>query len=479
MLSGLQLFDSVDERLRRAERDALAAQDEAEALGARLTQARHVQADCFRQLARLRAREIRDGGATLGRLDMAEEQVRQAVAQRSEASVAAEAKAAEARAALEQARAERDSMAGTLRAMEEHQQRALFGAETVAKADAEWQRLQAQALEAQRTAQLALQKAQLARQDLEQKGKPYLQDPLFAYLWKRGWGTSAYRQGSLSRALDGWVARVAGYDTARKSYALLSELPAGLEGHAQRMQEAAERANLALRERVHALAGLPPAAEGERAREALERAEAKVEQATQEFNAAEIARAAASSGEDARLAKAAERLAAALSQSSLAQLRDAAARTPTREDDEIVARLEAVSGDQAATERALAQARAEAEAARQRLIQVQHIRQEMRSRGYARDGWDFRDGAIIGILINDMLRGSISRGGFWDRMDQARVPGRGQGPWGGSDPWGGGGGSWGGGGGSWGGGGGGFGGGGFSTGGGFGGGGGFRSGGGF
>ena len=485
MLSGVQLFDGVDDRLKRAERDALVAQDEAEALAARLSNARKVQADCVRALARMRAQEIRDNGETLGKLDFVEEQVRTALGERQPGVVAAEAKVAAARGALEQARAERDTMAATLRTMEQHTERALLAAETLAKADPEWQRLHAASQEAHRVATLAAQKATLARQDLEQKGKPYLADPLFAYLWRRGWGTDTYRASPIIRLLDRWVARVADYDTARRSFALLSELPAGLEGHAQRMQDAAEASNEHLRARLHDLAGLPPASEGDKARAALEQAENRLQAATTAYNEAELARAAANGEDEARFAQAAARLEAALGQRPLSELRAAAARTPTREDDSIVARLEAASQEAASTERALAQARAEAEAARQRLIQVQQVRQEMRNRGYARDGWEFRDGAIVGILINDMLRGSISSGGFWNRMDQARIPGAGRGdPWGGGGPFGGGwgggfGGGFGGGlGGGFGGGGGGFGGGGGGGGGGFGGGG-FRTGGGF
>ena len=56
---------------------------------------------------------------------------------------------------------------------------------------------------------LAAQKATLARQDLEQKGKPYLADPLFAYLWRRGWGTDTYRASPIIRLLDRWPARAA------------------------------------------------------------------------------------------------------------------------------------------------------------------------------------------------------------------------------------------------------------------------------
>ena len=159
-----------------------------------------------------------------------------------------------------------------------------------------------------------------------------------------------------------------------------------------------------------------------------------------------------------------------------------------REDDEVVARLEAAAVEAARLDRALAGAEAQAVEARRRAQEVAQIREEMRSRGVRRDHWGFNDGALVGVLIGDLLRGTLSRDGFWDRLERQRVPQ--QDPWGtggGGGPWSGGGGPWSGGG--WGapsgggfGTGGGFGGGGFRTGGGMdggSGGGGFKTGGGF
>jgi hypothetical protein len=69
------------------------------------------------------------------------------------------------------------------------------------------------------------------------------------------------------------------------------------------------------------------------------------------------------------------------------------------------------------------------------------VREEMRHRGYRRDGWDFNDGALVGVLIGELLRGALSRDGFWDRLERQRVPhrdpwgtGSGNGPWSGG-PW--------------------------------------------
>ena len=62
--------------------------------------------------------------------------------------------------------------------------------------------------------------------DREQKGRPYRNDPLFAYLLDRGYGTTAYKGRGLVAGLDGWVAKLTGFDTARQHFAMLNAWPA-------------------------------------------------------------------------------------------------------------------------------------------------------------------------------------------------------------------------------------------------------------
>ena len=151
---------------------------------------------------------------------------------------------------------------------------------------------------------------------------------------------------------------------------------------------------------------------------------------------AEEARAALAGQEDAALREATARMEAALAAESLQSLRAAALRTPMREDDEVVARLEAAAAEAARLDRALAGAEAQAAEARRRAQEVAQIREEMRSRGVRRDHWGFNDGALVGVLIGDLLRGTLSRDGFWDRLERQRV--RQHDPWGtggGGGPW--------------------------------------------
>lgn len=428
MLTGTDLFDSVDERLGRVDRDARAAQSELEALAARRDQARAAEADALRALARLRLMALRDGAATLGQLDAAEDSARRLLADRSRGMRAAEMQLDRAREAVAAAQAERDRRAAALREAEAVQQAALDAARARAAQDPEWQALRRLADEAERIAAHATKKAALAHEDLAAKGKPYRDDPLFTYLWDRGWGTPQYRTGiGLTRMLDGWTARVAGFDAARRGYALLSELPARLDEHAARMNEAAGRALAALAEAEHRIAGLPAGDPALRApRDALDMAEQALDSARAAATEAERARAGLAAGQDEATRAAEAQIEAALGSADLRSLREAARRTPSPDDDAIVARLEAAAAARAEAERGLQLAAVSAGQARRRREEVETLRAEMRSRGYGRDQWDFKDGALVGVLISEVLRGALSRDGFWDRMGQHRR----------RDPWG-------------------------------------------
>ncbi|WP_207537883.1 hypothetical protein [Sabulicella rubraurantiaca] len=461
-LDGRQLLQRFDERLRRAEREAAAAQAEADRITARLDTLRAADARAVRDLARLRLAALGEGGdADLHRLGDAERRVRALLEERERATEAAEGEAESRRAAMEERTRERDAAAERLRAVEARFKAAMEEARARLAADPEWNRLRDRAQEAARIAGHAAQKAGFAREDRAAKGAPYLADPLFAYLWERGYGTARYRAGTLTRMLDGFVARVARFEPARRAFALLDELPERLAEHARRMEEEVREAGAALlaHERRNA-ADLPEEGEAATLRAALEQAEDALEAAHAALAETERRRAALAAGEDAATQEASALLAQALAAESLRTLREAAERTPTPEDDALVAQMIPLRQERAELEQQIAMRRLEAQTAREHVEQLLALRQEMRQRGYSQDHWNMGSEALLGLLLGQVLAGALSRGGFWDRMEQHRIPGGG-GPWGG--PWGDGGG---------------FGGGGFRTGGTIGGGG-FRTGGSF
>jgi hypothetical protein len=434
MVNGGTVLQEVDARLADAQRESSAAQTEADRLAAQREGLRTEEAEALRELARLHLMQIADGRQAVEALDAAGAQLRESLARRAKELDAVQRAVLDARDALVAAEARRDAEAARHRAVQQAEATALQSADARAAQDAEFQRLSAAAEEAERVAQHAEQKSGFAARDFEEKGLPYRADPLFAYLWDRGWGTGRYRAFPLVRMIDGWVARLIEFEPARRSYALLSELPGSMTSHAARMRAEADAAVRALVQRRRALAGL---LEGGAPTDpaALDAAEDAVEAARAALTAAEAQRSALASGEDPASQDAIRALESAIGARSLRMLREEAARTPTREDDAIVARLEITAAERARLENALADAQAQAEGARRRLAELQALRHDMRSRGVERSEWGFASGAMVGALVGEVLRGALSRDGFWDRMERQRMPGQmpgtsQPGPWG-------------------------------------------------
>lgn len=422
MVSGGAILQEVDGHLAEAQRVASATQMEVDRLAARRDGVRAEEAEALRALARLRMMEISEGGAVIDALDAAGARVQESLRRRAAGLEEAQRAILDARDALAAAEAKRDAEAARLRAAQEAEAAALRDADAKTAQDEEFRRLSATAEEAERIAQHAEQKAGFAARDFEEKGRPYRADPLFAYLWDRGWGTSRYRASPLVRMIDGWVARLIEFEPARRSYALLSELPGHMTDHAQRMRAAADVAVRAMVERRRVLAGLPEG-NGRPSTAALDAAEDAVEAARAALAEAEAKRSALAAGDDAASQEAIRALEAAIGARSLRTLREEASRTPTREDDAIVARLEVAAAERARLETALADAQAQAEAARRRLTELESLRHDMRSRGVERSDWGFASGALVGVLVGELLRGALSRDGFWDRMERERRSG--------------------------------------------------------
>src|SRR6478735_9157378 len=102
-----------------------------------------------------------------------------------------------------------------------------------------WREAKASRDRADAVAAEAEKKAEASAAELGAKRKPYDEDPLFAYLWRRRFGTAQYAGGNLTRIVDGLVADFIGYSNARPNYVALIEIPRRLQEHATARREAA------------------------------------------------------------------------------------------------------------------------------------------------------------------------------------------------------------------------------------------------
>ena len=430
--AGLSGFDSA---LADAGRMTEGVTAELQDLNARMLALRAEVAEAYAALARLRLSEAA-GAAATGPLDAVGQAVQRLATARAEAIASADAALATARRGFEAARAARSEARTTLDALEDQAEAAASAVQGRLAQDAEWQRLDQAAQAAEAIALHAEQKTALAQADRVRKGKPYEDDPLFAYLWARGWGTPAYRAGPVTRLIDGFVARVARYEPARRNYAMLTDLPVRLGTHAARMREAASQAasaRSAHEARLAQAAGGPAAAALEQARARFEAAEDAAEAAESALRTAQAQAAAAAAGDDAGAQAAIAEIESALQRQDIASLRAAAARTPSPEDDAIVVRIERAEAERWRLAQEIEARRAVLEDARRRAAEAEALKREYRRRGYGGGQFDMGN-AMLGALLGQVLSGALGRDRFFERMEQSRRAD----PWarGGANPWG-------------------------------------------
>lgn len=441
-------------------------------------------------LARVRVREI-ESGELVDELDATGREVQQILAQRAETHAALGEEIAAAERSLADLNAERLGQQEVVADADRAVDAAEAEAQQALAADAAYRAQLDAATASDSVADLAEEKAQAAHKDRAEKGKPYEADPLFIYLWQRGYGTLRYAAGPFTRALDGWVARTAGFEPLRRDYWMLSELPARFDEHAARMRARADEevaAVRALETAAAAAAGVPARATARAAEaEALAKIDAAIE--AQEAAITELVerRAAFAAGEDDLSRRCTQLLSDTYRQEKMRTLRDRATRTPSPEDDAAVDELAAIRADWPRLTDETTRYRALHDANRDRVAKLEELAKRFKDHRYDTALSEFVNSALIAALLTQLLSGSLGVPDVWDAITKQHRRramadpsfGSGRFPRGPRGPWGGGG--FGKGGGFGGGGfgkGGGFGGGGFRGGGGFGGGG-FRSGGGF
>jgi hypothetical protein len=444
-------------------------------------------------LARVRVREI-ESGAFGGELDATGREVQALLAQRTVAQSALGEEIATAERALAALGDERQAQHDTVAAAEQAVDAAEAEAQQALAADAAYRAKLDAATASDNVADLAERKAQAAHTDRAEKGKPYEGDALFMYLWTRGYGSTRYRVGPFTRLLDGWVARVAGYEPLRRDYWMLSELPARFDDHSTHMRKLADddmAAVRALEASAAEAAGVPAraAALGE-AGETLAKIDASIETKESEITVLVEKRAAFAAGEDEHSRRCTVLLSDIYRGEKMRTLRERATLTPSPEDDVAVDELAAIRADLPRITDESVRYRSLHDANRDRVAKLEDLTKRFKEQRFDTAASEFVNSTLIATLLTQLIAGSLGVPDVWDAITKQhrrraladpafgsgrfpRGPRGPKGPWGGG--WGGGGGGWGGGGGGRGGG---FGGGGFRGGGGFGGGG-FRSGRGF
>jgi uncharacterized membrane protein YgcG len=282
-----------------------------------------------------------------------------------------------------------------------------------------WQEAKAASDAANAVAGEAEKKASSSEAELGAKKRPYDEDPLFIYLWKRGFGTGRYQSSNLVRFMDRMVADYIGFGEVRPNYAALIEIPLRLREHAT-----AKRATAA--ERLAALSDIERRAMVEAGIEPKERvlAEARHKLAVADTTLDEKAgllrkldeerNALLSGGSNPAYEEALATIAAADAKDQIAQLYLEAKRTPALADDTIVKKLEELEGQIAKADGELADLRRTAQDLAKRRIEIERVRDRFRGAGYDHPHGTFGNDGQIADALGRTVAGTIAGQVLWE-----------------------------------------------------------------
>lgn len=421
MFSGRDALREIDQAIHslRDEQETITRRIEQTSDG--IARLREEQAAKFRALAEIRLDIVRRE-TVIDSLTRTERKARQMLDKRQKtlSGLGAEVEAGEARRLeLEKERAElADAVDARDRALAEAEEAFVEALEN----DPDYQAHVRALDEAEKIAEEAARKTELARDDRAEKGKPYEADPLFTYLWERGFGTDRYRASPIIRMLDRWVARLIRYYDARPNYHRLLELPERLAEHAERVAKAAEDAADSLeafeaRQRQSADVGRLEVARDEAAAKLAEIDEAIAAESARR-NELEAERGLLARGEDDEYRSAIDLLTEAMERQDLRALHREALLTPEREDETLVERIADLQDDIADANDDLSERREILRDLEKRRVELEDVRTRFVRRKFDdRDSY-FDDDNFLKSLLGGILRGAISGGGLWREIER-------------------------------------------------------------
>jgi hypothetical protein len=422
-LSGPEALKSLDEALRdiRREEDEIAKRL---ARSAELvTKFRESESELFRELARVRLDPSVQDELT-GKLTQAEIKARDMLAQHAAGLEAAEAELKGLDTEISGLAAERAKLVAD---STEHQSRLRALADRIsadAMRDPVYVEKRQTADQLAEVAAESLTKTEQAEADRETKGKPYRDDPLFMYLWERGYGTRNYRVNNLVSYLDSLVAGLVGYPEARVNFAMLNEIPLRLREHAERQQQIADAAMA----EVEALEDQAiDAAGGKPIRDALAAAEARMaaiddETVKLEDQRDEKARRQRdlAQGADPAFADAVAGLAGVLGREDIRTLLAEARATHTTQDDTIVQQIDDLRQRAADEDEDTREQKARLKTLASRRRELEDIQYEFKKQGFDNPRSTFREDNLVGDLLTEFLRGGISAADYWGRWRKSQ-----------------------------------------------------------
>ncbi|MBT8080880.1 MAG: hypothetical protein KJP08_08305 [Gammaproteobacteria bacterium] len=419
MLTGRDALKRMDKTLFGARRNLDRLDIELQATSRSLSGNKLEQARAIDRMARIRLDAAR-GGEVVGHLESATHKAMGILDARDGLLAALNDRAQAARESIEQAESRREALHDEVDAAAQALAECEAAAQRSLEQDATFLAQLEQTQDADAVAVSALEKAELAAEDRSRKGEAFESDELFIYLWRRGYGTSAYKANPLARLLDAWVARLCKYHDARPNYWMLNEIPKRLAEHANHARDAADTEVDKLQdieERVAQDRGVPDA----RAR--LEALEQRQDELDEDIAAAEAAlgelraeQGRFAAGEDDNLLKAIRVISAAMETRNISDLTRIARGTMTAEDDAIIEELRQLRQQYDEFEDELRETHELQNERLARIRELENVRRDFKRNRYDDLHSRFDKSDAIQRMIQEVIGGVIRGGALWNML---------------------------------------------------------------
>ncbi|WP_299474534.1 hypothetical protein [uncultured Roseibium sp.] len=422
MLTGRQTLGTIEQSLADLRREEAELSKRIERSTRAVTDLQERQSEAYRDLARFRLDT--DAAGTLNtRLDSAAREARRLLDKRSDDYKVLSEQLRQSETERSQNQKKRQELDDARDAAENQMDDLMEAVDGRLESDKSYLAQRDATERAIATAEAAEEKARTSDQDRDVKGKAYDADPLFVYLWQRGYGTPDYQYRGLTRSLDRWVAGLIRFDDARANYAMLTGIPGRMARHAERCAEiaAAEEEKLAefSRNAMTDAAGTDLVGSIETYSDEIEQIDTDLEKLDRQIETLSGALAEFSSGEDADFQKAERHLSESLKADDLHDLWQAAIDTPSPEDEKIVQRIEDFRDRVEQVAREIRQDRELQRDIGRRRAELADVIKRFRSKGYGSWESTFSDDKLTTVLLGELVKGAITGADYWARAERS------------------------------------------------------------
>jgi len=416
MRSGRDTLRSIEQALTELRGAAQSMAAELRASSERLTHNRAQQTVVIRNLAMLRLDELENGELSRT-LDTADRSAQATLAERESAITALTSALGSAREELAGHERQRELIHNDVDAA------ALALAEREAQVqqhlenDAPYQAKLQQCRDLQAIADATLAKTEQAQANRVEKGKPFEADKLFMYLWRRHYDTSSYSAGPLFSTLDGWVAGLIDYSSARPNYYMLLEIPQRLQEHSDQCMAEAQSGYdqlAALEQQAADAQGVKALQDQLAAQETRQDAtDAQIEQAENHLDELAAQQAAFTNGEDLFMQRSLATLAAALQRIGEGELYQRARSTFDPTDDRLVNQLVDLRERDVRLEDELLDHRKAQAIQLTRVKEIEGVRRRFKQHRFDDYRSSFGGEQLIAAMLTSVLRGLANGDELW------------------------------------------------------------------